>query len=256
MPKILLIAAAVLLVISSGFGYLNKVKLDEKQLALTNETAAKSAALADGAKAHAAQKKAEKAALDANNRGNELEASLASATSKVNDLSQQVDDAKKNLTDKDAQIAELNDKVTRLSGMPTPAPATSAEQEALKEAIAQRDELKAVKDGLESQLKGAQSQLAALQKRDSDRDTMISMNGLHGRVLAVDRNWNFVVLDLGNRNGVVANAVMVVQRGASMVGKVRITTVEPSQSIADIVPNTVPAGINVEPGDSVIYPGF
>jgi cell shape-determining protein MreC len=85
---------------------------------------------------------------------------------------------------------------------------------------------------------------------------MISMNGLHGRVLAVDRNWNFVVLDLGNRNGVVANATMVVQRGASMVGKVRITTVEPSQSIADIVPNTVPAGINVEPGDSVIYPGF
>jgi hypothetical protein len=54
---------------------------------------------------------------------------------------------------------------------------------------------------------------------------------------------------------VVDNATLIVQRGASMVGRIRITSVEPSQSIADIIPNTVPAGISVQPGDLVVYPG-
>jgi cell shape-determining protein MreC len=71
----------------------------------------------------------------------------------------------------------------------------------------------------------------------------------------VDRNWNFVVLDLGNRNGINNNATMIVQRGGSMVGRVRITSVEPSQSVADIIPNSVPAGVTVQPGDTVVYSG-
>ena len=78
---------------------------------------------------------------------------------------------------------------------------------------------------------------------------------MSGSVLAVDRNWNFVVLDLGDRNGVLNHAEMIVTRGNGMVGKVRITSVEPSQSIADIVPNSTPPGLTIQRGDRVIYAG-
>ncbi len=110
-----------------------------------------------------------------------------------------------------------------------------------------------MREGLEGQVKSAQAQTASLSKQIADRASGASMNGLRGQVLAVDHNWNFVVLNLGNRNGVNNSAEMVVQRGGSMVGRLRITSVEPSQSVADIVPNSVPAGVDVRPGDTVVF---
>jgi hypothetical protein len=77
--------------------------------------------------------------------------------------------------------------------------------------------------------------------------------GLEGRVLAVNPAWNFVVLSIGDRQGVVNNAEMLLKRGGQYLGKVRITSVEPSTSIADIVANTLPSGVAVQPGDSVIF---
>ena len=78
-------------------------------------------------------------------------------------------------------------------------------------------------------------------------------NGLQGRILAVNPAWNFVVLNLGDRNGVVNNAELLVKRGTQFMGKVRVTSVEPSTSIADIVANSVPQGATISPGDDVIY---
>jgi cell shape-determining protein MreC len=78
-------------------------------------------------------------------------------------------------------------------------------------------------------------------------------NGLEGRILAVNPAWNFVVLSLGDKNGVVSNAELLVKRGTQLIGKVRVTSVEPSTSIADIVANSVPEGATISPGDDVIY---
>jgi phage-related tail protein len=255
MPKIFLIAAAVLLLVSAGLGFLNKGKLSEKQAALVSATTAQTTAQNNVRQAVAAQKKAEKAASDATAKMTDLEGTLGSATKQVTDLTGQVDEIKKSVADKDTEIAQLNDKIKTLGSAPTaPAAATAADAQ-LAEMKTQLAELNTVKDGLQSQLKGAQNQLATAQKSIQDRATLASMKGLRGQVLAVDRNWNFVVLNLGDRNGVVDNATLIVQRGASMVGRIRITSVEPSQSIADIIPNSVPAGISVQPGDLVVYPG-
>ena len=49
------------------------------------------------------------------------------------------------------------------------------------------------------------------------------------------------------------NAEMLIKRGNQLVGKVRVTSVEPSTSIADIVANSVPRGLSIQPGDNVIY---
>ena len=131
-------------------------------------------------------------------------------------------------------------------------PGATEELDKLKHQLA---ELQLIKDGLQNQVKLAQTAQQAAEHRIAARESGEAMNGLQGRVLAVDRNWNFVVLNLGGRSGVNANSTMVIRRGNSMVGRVRITSVEPSQSIADIVPNSVPAGVSVQAGDTVVFSG-
>jgi cell shape-determining protein MreC len=79
--------------------------------------------------------------------------------------------------------------------------------------------------------------------------------GVHGTVLASNQAYNFVVLNLGARNGVEPNSEMLVLRDGTLIGKIRISSVEPATAIGDIISNSLARGVQVQPGDSVIYAG-
>src|SRR5438094_2318228 len=79
--------------------------------------------------------------------------------------------------------------------------------------------------------------------------------GVHGTVLAYNQAYNFVVLNLGARNGVEPNSEMLVLRDGTLIGKIRISSVEPATAIGDIMTNSLARGVQVTPGDSVIYAG-
>ena len=44
-----------------------------------------------------------------------------------------------------------------------------------------------------------------------------------------------MVLDIGSNDGVVENASMIIYRDGKLVGKLKVTSVEPSIAIADIL---------------------
>ena len=79
--------------------------------------------------------------------------------------------------------------------------------------------------------------------------------GVHGSVLAYNQAYNFVVLNLGARNGVEPNSEMLVLRDGTLIGKIRISSVEPATAIGDIITNSLARGVQVQPGDNVIYAG-
>ena len=79
--------------------------------------------------------------------------------------------------------------------------------------------------------------------------------GVHGAVLAYNQAYNFVVLNLGARNGVEPNTEMLVLRDGTLIGKIRISSVEPATAIGDIMTNSLARGVQVQTGDSVIYAG-
>jgi len=60
--------------------------------------------------------------------------------------------------------------------------------------------------------------------------------GLKGKVLVVDPKWNFLILDIGQIKEVVKDVVMLVSRNGKLVAKVRIMSVQPDRSIANIIP--------------------
>jgi cell shape-determining protein MreC len=78
---------------------------------------------------------------------------------------------------------------------------------------------------------------------------------VRGTVLAVNQAYNFVVLSMGDRQGVVPNSEMLVMRSGALIGKIRISSVEPTTSIGDIITNSLARGVQVQPGDTVIYAG-
>ncbi len=254
-PKNLLFAAAFFLLLSSGLSIANKSKVSAKIAEAAQAQAASANATSDVARAKAEQQKAKKIADDATAKLSDLQTQLSAATSQAGDLEAKFRDATGNVQAKDAQIAGLSARLLAAANAPKAAEPSAEMTKQIADLTRERDELKVVKDGFDTQLRSAQAQTAVLQQRIARRESGEALNGLRGRVLAVDRNWNFVVLDLGGRNGVNNNATMIIQRGGSLVGRVRITSVEPSQSVADIIPNSVPAGIAVQPGDTVVYSG-
>lgn len=60
--------------------------------------------------------------------------------------------------------------------------------------------------------------------------------GTKGKVLVVDPKWDFVVVNLGEKDLMVPEAVLMVQRNGKLIGKVRITEVRADRSIANIIP--------------------
>jgi uncharacterized phage infection (PIP) family protein YhgE len=178
-----------------------------------------------------------------------IQGNLDSATSKATDLQAQVD----KLT---TQLAAAQGK-----GNAPPSADIYTQQDMdkanaqLKDAQAQVAELTQLKDTLTGKAKDADARADDLQKIVDKYKGDIEKNGLTGEVLAVNQGWNFVVLSIGDRQGAVANAEMILQRGGSQIGKVRITSVEPSTSVADIIPGSLARGVRVQPGDQVIFPG-
>ena len=256
MSKILLSLSALFLLVSSGLSFINKGKLADSMTDARNAHSTVASAQADATKAHVALTKSLAEVKAANQQAADAQTQTTGLKSQVTELQGKIDTATAAVAAKDKQLSELNDKLAKVgntsTGQAVDPGAIAKEIDDLKH---QRDEGVVVMEGLKDQLKSAQTQVAALTKESLARSTGASMNGLRGRVLAVDRNWNFVVIDLGDSKGVNNNATMIIQRGGSLVGKVKITSVEPSQSIADIIPNSVPPGVSVQAGDTVVFPG-
>jgi hypothetical protein len=60
-------------------------------------------------------------------------------------------------------------------------------------------------------------------------------SGLQGKVIAVDPKYEFVVLDIGEKDGVLRRGEMLVNRSGRLVAKVRILTVEANRSVANVL---------------------
>jgi DNA gyrase/topoisomerase IV subunit A len=103
--------------------------------------------------------------------------------------------------------------------------AAKAAQEALEVANAE-------KEILEKELKKTLNRLAFYE------DPTYKVNlpiGLKGTVLVADPKWDFVVLDIGEDDGVLENGELLVNRNGRLVAKIRIQSVQKDQSIANLL---------------------
>lgn len=260
MQKILVIAVAALSLASAGLGYLNHGKLAEAKndnAKLQSDVSSKTKEISKlSADLKGTNEKLSIMGTDAEKMAAEntdLKGQVTKANATLTDVQKQSDDKDAIIAQQKTDIAAKDTRITELESKTNGGKQQGNDPTIdLKKQLEEKDLLNS---SLQSKLKDQDSQLTLLRERENQRKAKIMRVGLEGRILAVNSSWNFVVLSLGDRNGVVNNAEMLIKRGAQLIGKVRITSVEPSTSVADIVANSVRSGLTVQPGDTVIYAG-
>jgi hypothetical protein len=264
-PKSVAGLAIVLLFLAAIFGFLNGQKIKGLRTSAANAQAARDAAERRireeklNPSANAAGE-AQSKVTEAENRAAKAEAELAQIQKEKTDLHSKLDGNQK-------EIAALQTGVEKPEKNPNASPADSPA------AIVPAADLQAQLDDLRRQLDGAEKEKAFLseklqdiqehasqpkeekKQRETVREPSPRRTGLRGTILAVNQAYNFVVLNLGARHGVESNAEMLVLRDGALVGKIRISSVEPATAIGDIITNSLARGAQLQPGDSVIYGG-
>jgi predicted nucleic acid-binding Zn-ribbon protein len=262
MTKPLLIACIVLSVGAAALGFLNRGKLSEAVSATQNSESQLNTARQElqATKSQLDSKTQELASLTSakETSSSELTAAreevakakedFAAAQEKVTAAEAEVTQLKADGEAKDTRIAELEQQAVA----PAAETATPAGPE-VGELQARLTELETVNQQLQDQNTGLTTQITELRRKEDGRQKGLMRPGISGTILAVNQAWNFVVLSLGDRQGVVPNAEMLVQRDGRFLGRIRVTSVEPSTSIADILVRTVPRGFTIMPGDRVVY---
>lgn len=188
----------------------------------------------------------------------ENESRIASAEAELVKTQTEKSDLQAKVQADENQIAELQKHIEEMSkspANPNPGAASVAELQAqLEDARKQLEGAEHEKTFLAEKLQPTREQVRGSEVMVGHREPSFHPS-IRGTVLAVNRAYNFVVLNLGNRQGLQPNAEMLVLRDTTIIGKIRISSVEPATAIGDILGNSLARGVQVQPGDIVIYAG-
>ncbi len=269
-PRSVSAAAVVLLTLAAFFGFLNnrKMKTAQGTSAIVQAAANSGEKLNTVPTAGVSAAKPDGRLTDAENRATKAEIALAKVEKEKTEIQSKLDTSQQEL----AALRQQPEGTNNSAASNTAVPVENAQSADLQSQI---DDLRHQLDGAEKEkalladkLQEAQdhpgsSREAPKASPKKRRETTTTQReragthgaGVHGTVLAYNQAYNFVVLNLGARNGVEANAEMLVLREGTLIGKIRISSVEPATSIGDIITNSLARGVQVQPGDSVIYAG-
>lgn len=114
------------------------------------------------------------------------------------------------------------------------------------------EELETLVAGAEKSLSSSRAELDRLAKRVVERSSRISRNSMEAVVTAVNQDWGFLVIGAGSNSGFTPQTPLLVERDGRKIGRVRPSSVEPTQTIAEIDLKSLSAGVRLQPGDRVI----
>lgn len=259
MPTPLISISVFLLMASAVFGVLNLNKARGlRGMVATSESA---------------RQQAERLRLTREKEIGAREATVAATSAKVGDDQIKVETAEADLvksqTEKqelqaklranEIEIAELKKRIEiespSATGTTTAAAIATSLEADLRETTKHLEVPEQQKALPREKVRVVQERPKQLENAKPQRAVMRSNPAVRGTILAVNQAYNFVVLNLGGRQGVESNSEMLVLRGGGLIGKIRISSVDPATAIGDIVTSSLARGVQVQPGDIVIYAG-
>jgi hypothetical protein len=262
--------AIAFLVFAAFFGFLNSQKVKALRTTAANAQAARDAAErrelderlnepADGTAGAEEQSKI----TEAENRAAKAEAKLSQVQKEKADLQAKSDASQQEIAALQKRSEEAGKATVPTDSPPVAAAQTADLQSQVDDLRRQLDSAEKEKVFLSEKLQEAQERPSQPKEAKKRREAASTQRepvtphraGVRGTVLAYNQAYNFVVLNLGARNGVESNSEMLVLRDGTMIGKIRISSVEPATAIGDIITNSLARGVQVQPGDTVIYAG-
>jgi hypothetical protein len=257
MPKTLVGISVSMLLVTAVFGVLNSVRVKGLHVDLANAIAARDA-VGHGRMAQAKEVKSRQTKIPRTSaKSADAESKAAKAEADLAKVQKEKADLETRLEANQVEIASLQKRVEEVGSKPAEAnpgaPSTVELQAQLDDARRQRDIAEREKVFLSETIRKAQRSTEL--EEEKKRRAAAGKAGVRGAVLAANQAYNFVVLNLGGRQGVEPNSEMLVVRDGTLIGRIRISSVEPATAIGDIVTSCLARGVQVQPGDIVIYAG-
>ena len=259
-PKTLIGASALLIFVAAIFGALNVAKVKTLRLAVADTSTTRAIAEQDRARKEK-ELKAREAAIAAEQAKlaqlAERKDNTGAAEGQLAQILKEKRQLEAKLQDKEAEILALQRQIEEKqpASVNPGAPSVVELQAQLDDARQQLDSGEREKSLLSEKLQSVRERSSQLEDEKKRRAVARGKVGVRGTILAVNQAYNFVVLNLGGRNGVEPHSEMLIVRDGSFIGKIRISSVEPASAIGDIITSTLARGVRVQPGDTVIYAG-
>ncbi len=239
---------------SQKFAALEKDRVDT--IATNKEVLADTAIADKGVKEETAKLTASKESRDLLTQTvSALKSTGSSLTSDLANLKKDLKVQEEEFAQLQKALDEVNAILANLGGGVTidTLPAKIAEIEADKKAKqAKLEELVTLGTGAEKTLEVGRAELDRLGKRMMERSTRISRNSLEAVITAVNQEWGFVVIGAGSNSNFTPQTTLLVQRDGVKIGRVNPSSIEPTQTIAEIQFDSLSPGARLQTGDRVI----
>jgi len=172
----------------------------------------------------------------------DLKGKVTSLQDKAEKLAAQIADERK---EKEDALAKLSDKDREIEEVKTNWESEKTSRSALQE---QFDKLQKESAAIQDQLKNLQAtnqglskQIEDLQaKKEVELDKIVVKPGVEaeGKVLVVNKEFNFIVVAAGNNKGITPGVTFGVYRAGKLVAKAQVEKVYETMSAANILPDS------------------
>jgi hypothetical protein len=259
-PKTVISVSVFLLAVSAVLGVVNTQRTRGLRAQVTQTEVARHASEQSQITREKELKARETDVVAADARSSETQTKAAKIAAELSQTQKEKDALRTKLRENETEIVQLLKRTEEAERAPAAAADLStsarADLQAQLEDVKKKLETAEREKGLLSdKIRAAQERSTPPEPEKKKQRTAGGGPGIRGTVLVVNQAYNFVVLNLGGRQGVEPNTEMLVLRGGSFIGKIRISSVEPATAIGDIITSSLARGVQVQPGDTVIYAG-
>lgn len=183
--------------------------------------------------------------------------STKSLASDIKGKEEELEATKKEIEDFAAKKQAMQEEITRILGSSgTPEEILAKNEELKKENDAKVSEIEQISKEAEVAKKAAaesESLITRLKQQQTTRSKAISLASSTGTISAVNPDFGFVVVNLGQNQGVTNESRLLVKRGNQLIGRLKIVQIYGSTTVADIDSKSITPGFAIQPGDQVVF---
>jgi hypothetical protein len=170
------------------------------------------------------------------------------AVAEAADLTKKNVDLADNLKKTQEKLGATSDELAAFKALGVPVESMKKTLDSIKEISTQRDVAVSENKILLAKVRDLTAVIDDIQNPDHEPSMQA---GLKGKILVADPKYDFVVLDIGQKQGVVTAGRFLVNRNGKLVAKLKVQSVEQNRCIANVMPGWKLG--DVMEGDQVIY---
>jgi uncharacterized phage infection (PIP) family protein YhgE len=159
----------------------------------------------------------------------------------------------KKFDDTKAEVAKLANELGMSFSIDNVEQHLASMRETKSQRVERVDELDVLIAAAEKSIEGNTSELSRQVAREEARQLKINRGAIEAVITGVQQDWGFLVIGAGAKQGFTPTSTLLVKRDGRMIGKVRPSSIEPNQTIAEIIFPSLSPGVRIQPGDLVIF---